>query len=301
MDESGFSIGTIEASKVIINKWIRECYQVHPGRQEWVTSVECICADSMYVPPLIIFRAENISSAWIPENVPHDWQFSCNSKGWTSNQHGIQWLCRCFDPSTRHKANGQYRLLINDGYDSHITGDWLDHCLQNHIVPVILTPHSSRLTQPLDVGIFGPLKKAMTRKIMPLMMTQVHRIQKIEWLSAFIKAHENVFNSRNIESAFSGAGLVPFQPAKVIRRVAPPPSLTSSPPPAPAAMPSPFDKEVLTSSPVDMDATRKANATLNQLLASKALITTPVRNYIACVTRQNERLYARKFHSYTTN
>ena len=58
-------------------------------------------------------------------------------------------------------------------------------------------------------------------------------------------------------------------------------------------MPSPFDKEVLTSSPVDMDATRKANATLNQLLASKVLITTPVRNYIACMTRQNERLYAR--------
>jgi len=31
MDESGFSIGTIEASKVIINKWIQECYQAHPG------------------------------------------------------------------------------------------------------------------------------------------------------------------------------------------------------------------------------------------------------------------------------
>ena len=42
MDESGFAIGTIEASKVIINKYIRERYQAQPGRQEWVTSVECI-------------------------------------------------------------------------------------------------------------------------------------------------------------------------------------------------------------------------------------------------------------------
>jgi hypothetical protein len=72
MDESGFSIGTIEASKVIINKYIRERYRAQPGRQGWVTSVECICADGTYVPPLIIFRAENKSTSWIPNNFPND-------------------------------------------------------------------------------------------------------------------------------------------------------------------------------------------------------------------------------------
>jgi hypothetical protein len=34
MDESGFSIKTIEASKVIIIKHIRELYQAQPGCQE---------------------------------------------------------------------------------------------------------------------------------------------------------------------------------------------------------------------------------------------------------------------------
>src|SRR5436190_395103 len=121
MDESGFAIGTIEASKVIINKYIREHYQSQPGRQEWVTLVQCICADGTFVPPLIIFRAENLSPSWIPDNVPDNWRVSCNSKGWTSNQHGIEWLRKCFEPSTREKWNGQWCLLINDGYDSHIT------------------------------------------------------------------------------------------------------------------------------------------------------------------------------------
>ena len=96
MDESGFAIGTIEASKVIINKYIRERYQAQPGRQEWVTSVECICADGTYIPPLLIFRAENISTSWIPNNFPNDWRISCNSKGWTSNQHKIEWLRKMF-------------------------------------------------------------------------------------------------------------------------------------------------------------------------------------------------------------
>lgn len=76
-------------------------------------------------------------------------------------------------------------------------------------------------------------------------MTQVNRILKIEWLSAYIEAHDSVFNSRNIQSAFSGTVLVPFQPT---RHVALPPPTTPSPPSsplAPAATPSLFDKEVL--------------------------------------------------------
>ena len=74
---------------------------------------------------------------------------------------------------TREKANGQYHLLINDSHDSHITGDWLAHCLDNKIVPAVLSPHSSHLTQPLDIGVFGPLKKVMAREMTPILMTQV--------------------------------------------------------------------------------------------------------------------------------
>src|SRR2546423_9021109 len=45
MDESGFSIGTIEASHVIINASVCQKFQAQLGHQEWVISVECICTD----------------------------------------------------------------------------------------------------------------------------------------------------------------------------------------------------------------------------------------------------------------
>jgi hypothetical protein len=280
MDESGYSIGVVEASKVIINKTIREQYQAQPGRQEWVTSVECICADGTAVPPLIIFRAENLSTQWVPANLHDNWRLSCNSKGWTSNQHGVEWLRRCFEPETRVKANNRYRLLINDGHDSHITGDWLAHCLENKIIPAVLPPHSSHLTQPLDVGVFGPLKKVMAAKIAPLIHTQVHRIQKEgEWFQAFVLAHDEVFNSTNIQSAFAGAGLVPFRPSKVLRRFEP--QMSTPPPvtPSPLTTPTPFTSAVLTSSPVDMNAVQVANRALNEIVAAKQAIPTPARNY----------------------
>jgi DDE superfamily endonuclease len=132
MDESRFAIGTIERSVTIINSEIRTRLQrANPGRQEWVTSVECICADGTALLPLIIFKAENLSHEWIPADTPQDWAFSCNSKGWTSNQHGLEWLQRCFDPATRAKAGNQFRMLICDGHDSHISGNFVEHCMNN--------------------------------------------------------------------------------------------------------------------------------------------------------------------------
>ena len=61
MDESGFAIGDVEASQRIINAEIRQKFQAKPGRQEWVTAVECICADGSFVPPLIIFKGKKLS------------------------------------------------------------------------------------------------------------------------------------------------------------------------------------------------------------------------------------------------
>ena len=57
MDESGFSIGKIEASRVIINSKIRQKYQAQPGRQEWVSVIECISADGTAISPLVILKA----------------------------------------------------------------------------------------------------------------------------------------------------------------------------------------------------------------------------------------------------
>ena len=290
MDESGFSIGTIKAGRVIINASIRSKLQAQPGRQEWVTVVECICADGTMISPLVIFKGETLSTAWVPASVAEDWRFSCNTKGWTSNLHGVEWLRRIFEPSTRAKADGKSRVLICDGHDSHVTGDFIQHCMENNIKLLILPPHSSHFTQPLDIGIFSPLKEYMTQEIDPLVRTNVPQVQKVEWLTAYVRARSRAFSTNNIRSSWNGAGLVPFHPQKVIRRIrpeTPPPSCTPSSPS------NPFENALLMSSPFDVPAMQAANTALNQLVASGESITTPARDYIRRLTHQTERLQTR--------
>jgi hypothetical protein len=110
MDETGFSIGTMQSTRIIVDSSLRTHFQAHPGRQEWVSTVKCICMDGTEITPLIIFKGQNIIQSWIPQEVLHKWHFSANTKGWTSNLHGLEWLKRVFKPATRAKAtlaNGQ--------------------------------------------------------------------------------------------------------------------------------------------------------------------------------------------------
>jgi len=52
-------------------------------------------------------------------------------------------------------------LLRYDGHNSHILAEFVGYCLQSLIKLILLPPHSSHLLQPLDVGVFSPLKKAL--------------------------------------------------------------------------------------------------------------------------------------------
>jgi hypothetical protein len=99
-DESGFGIGKKRATRVIIDVNVKKAYQAELGRQEWVTVMECICADGNFIPPLIIFKGINLCKDWIGSNVPDDWYLACNTKGWISNIRGMEWIKKLFEPMT---------------------------------------------------------------------------------------------------------------------------------------------------------------------------------------------------------
>ena len=113
MDETGFEIGTERCSRVIIKKEaLKTRYVAHPGRQEWVSAVECVCADGTKIPPLLIFKGEKINSNVLSDKVPSDWQFAWSSSGWTSNIHGLEWLQRCLNPQLERKQTDAYGFLF---------------------------------------------------------------------------------------------------------------------------------------------------------------------------------------------
>ena len=266
-------------------------------------SVECICADGLSIPPLNIFTGENSVRQCIPSTFDNDsqWIFSNTSKGWIRVQHGLEWVQKCFEPSTRDKANGQFRLLICDGHDSHCSPQFLSHCAEHRILVLALVPHSSHLTQPLNVTVFGPLKRIVSGIINPMFQLGITRIQKSELIEAYSKAHMKAFS---VKAGFSSTSIYPFNPNKVFNRIqsillasdvlplftAPMPPTLHSQIPTSTTDNTPFTSQILTSSPLDFSLFQVANS---PWATERNHCQPPARQYIRCVTSAAEKLFTR--------
>ena len=81
----------------------------------------------------------------------------------------------------------------------------------------MLSTHTSHLLQPLDIGVFGLLKAAMSKCLDQLIRTGISRLQKVEWVEKYMEARPLAFTKSNIEGAWRGAGLFPYSPQKVMQ------------------------------------------------------------------------------------
>jgi hypothetical protein len=215
VDETGFSLGSTRKSVVLLDKRYKKYGKQQSGRQEWITAIECISAAGVTLPPTLIFKGQNLNSGWIPDVSPPDWAFSTSNKGWTSDYHAYEWLTTRFEPLTR-RNDGKRRLLVIDGHSSHYTTRFLAFCISRKIDLALLPPHTSHVTQPLDIACFSPLKTAITSEIDAIFRNSVRRLLRVEWTSAYIRARARCFQPSTIETAFRKSGIYPLDPEIIL-------------------------------------------------------------------------------------
>ncbi|KAI9045478.1 uncharacterized protein KD926_007893 [Aspergillus affinis] len=220
-DETGFAMGLCSTSKVItaVERSERP-RKVIQGNREWVTIIETISSKGVHIPPVIILKAGNQQAAWFQEpKLGKDWWIATSQNGWTTDEIGLRWLKEVFEPSSRRYMTGSKRLLILDGHSSHLTAEFDDFCKQNAIICLCMPAHASHLLQPLDVGVFGPLKRAYGKLLESRMIAGNNHIDKEDFLSLYPDARAKVFTSANIYGGFAGAGLKPFNQERVLSKL----------------------------------------------------------------------------------
>jgi len=107
-------------------------------------------------------------------------------------------------------------LILYDGHKSHLSLTLTTWAEKRNVILFVLPPHSSHLTQPLDVGVFGPLKAFYNRECRAYMHANpgiAITTRDIARLTArpFTKA----FCTENITTAFRKSGIYPFNASEV--------------------------------------------------------------------------------------
>ena len=76
--------------------------------------------------------------------------------------------------------------------------------------------HTSHLLQLLNISCYTPLKRVYRHKVQELTRQSVYHINKEDFLSIYVKVRTLIFHEESIKSGFQAAGLVPFNPQRVL-------------------------------------------------------------------------------------
>ena len=216
MDETGLNMGQSVRQKAVINGKSK-AFRKQPGTRTWVSILETIRSDGTALSPLVIFKGKHHMANWFsPTSSPTtaSWQFATSPNGWTDDQLAMAWLERVFEPETRQE--GRTRLLVIDGHGSHLTGAFQVFCIQHGIVALCLPPHTSHVTQPLDVAIFGPLKTYYGQELAARSQAGLKAVNPAQWISMYAKARAKAMSKTNIQAAFQSTGLLPYCEEKLL-------------------------------------------------------------------------------------
>ena len=103
------------------------------------------------------------------QNGPEDTHYTVSDKGWMDS------ICFLDERSV---------VLIFDGHKSHVSVPLIQAAVRNDVILLKLPPNSTNSLQPLDVGVYGPLKTAwlgaaLTKDAFPSLLKKL-------WLSGCV-------------------------------------------------------------------------------------------------------------------
>lgn len=176
--------------------------------------------DGTCLPPYVVYKSTNLYPDWI-EGGPENTQYNRTLSGWFDTQCFEDWFLKTALPYLRRKEGK--KVLICDNLASHLSYRIIKSCTENDIQFVFLPKNSTHLCQPLDVAVFGPLKRVWREILTEWKRTHKGVVPKSVFPSLLKKlmekSKEGGSMSNNIVSGFRATGIIPFDPEQVLKRI----------------------------------------------------------------------------------
>nr|XP_033472895.1 jerky protein homolog-like [Epinephelus lanceolatus] len=208
MDETG--ITTIhKPNKVVARKGFKQVGSLTSAERGTLVTLSCaISATGNSIPPFFIFPRVNFRSHFLL-SAPTGSAGSANPSGWMKEEHFAEYL-QHFVAHTRCSREKPCLLLL-DNHSSHLSVEGLEYAKNNGVVMLSFPPHCSHRLQPLDVSVYGPLKRQINSASSAWMLNNPGKTMTIYDIPKIVAtAFPLAFTLSNIQAGFRATGIYPF-------------------------------------------------------------------------------------------
>lgn len=209
--------------KRIFKQGVKYPERIMPHSKTLISLMFCGSANGVLLPIYTVYRAENMWTTWA-EGGPPGSRYNRTNHGWFDALTFCDWFKQLFLPHAK-LLDGK-KILIGDNLGSHFSPELVQLAQDNNINFVYLPPNATHVAQPLDVAVFGPIKK-LWRHILTewrstsltgaagLPKDQFPRLLSNLW----DEAHKEGAISKNLQAGFKATGIVPLDRSNVINKI----------------------------------------------------------------------------------
>ena len=246
-EETAFATASSSKS-VIAKRGSKSVYETMAGSgREHITVHWCGNVNGDQIPPYVLYKAQHLYHIWT-HNGPTDCTCGVSSSGWMEKPNFYSWFVKGFLPQVRKlkmippkpakesqpstlvdtsaidcsegskdTADNPGVILFFDGHYSHISLEVINVARENNITLVTLPPNTTHALQPLDVGVFGPMKRCWQKLLTDhKRKTRGKGIDKVVFPRLLKQLSDTSMKRHHFEGAFRGSGLYPRPEAAAI-------------------------------------------------------------------------------------
>ena len=210
-----------KAKRVIAERGQKVVGTKRSNSRENTTVVATINAAGTATPPLIIFKGQRVQAARLGNGGPPGSKFAATDSSFMQGAVFVNYITDFHNFIVENGlADGKPHTLVLDGHASHVNLDVIQLAMTLNIELFQLPSHSSHMTQPLDVAVFGCFKKAVTAVLTSFPLQHGGKMPGKSDMAGVVKdAWAASFTVPQIKASFEGAGLWPVNMDRAINRL----------------------------------------------------------------------------------
>lgn len=209
-DETAFFLAP-KGEKVLVRRGEKTVYNhISTDEKDNLTTLINVNAAGMFVPPMIVFKYERIPPH-ITNLMPPEFGIAKSESGWMTGATFYEYVTNIFYPwLVKNEIEFPIAFFV-DGHKSHLTMALSNFCSEKKIILIALFPNATHLLQPLDVGVFKPLKAKWKEEIRKWKIENNGAKFKREHFGGVLnEAIKNSISKETIQHSFRCTGLYPF-------------------------------------------------------------------------------------------